>query len=226
MFEAVFQNPSEFRIKVREGGWRNPTPYQCPGYVQANLVVLPKEYAFDFMGFCHRNPKPCPLIEVLEPGETEAKISAPRSDIRTDLPKYRVFQKGKTYLRDDVKDLWRDDLVTFLLGCSFTFDSVLLNAGIPVRHIGEGKNVSMYITNRRCNPFGVFRGPLIVSMRPIPSHLIPLAVELSGDFPIAHGSPVHVGNPLSLGIKDLKKPDFGDPVTIEGDEIPVFWACG
>lgn len=219
-------DPKAFRMLVREGLWKSPTPSQCPGFLQANLVILPLRHAFDFFGFCFRNPKPCPVVEVLEPGSTEACLSAPGSDIRTDCPKYRVFERGRVYEAEDIKTLWRQDLVTFLLGCSFTFDFLLQKNWVPVRHIEEDKNVPMYVTKIQCEGFGIFKGPLVVSMRPIPARLIPLVVELSGRYPIAHGAPLHVGDPSELGIQDLGRPDFGDQVTIRPGELPVFWACG
>ena len=215
------------RAKIRSGEWQGPTAGCCDGYVQANLVILPQALAYDFLVFCHRNPKPCPLLEVTDPGDAEAKTVAPGADLRTDLPKYRVYRGGE--LAQEVTDLlgvWRDDLVAFLLGCSFTFDVALQRAGVPVRHLEEGKNVSMYITNRSCRSAGVFSGPLVVSMRPIPASLIPRAVEVTARFPLAHGAPVQVADPEAIGIIDLSHPDFGDPVSIRPGEHPVFWACG
>jgi uncharacterized protein YcsI (UPF0317 family) len=197
------------------------------GYVQANLVIVPRELAFDFLLFCHRNPKPCPLLDVTEPGDPEPRLVAPGADLRTDLPRYRVYEHGE--LVEEPADLsawWRDDLVAFLIGCSFTFESALLQAGVPVRHLEAGCNVSMYRTNRPCVPAGIFRGPLVVSMRPLmPAHAI-RAVQVCSRFPRAHGAPVHVGDPAALGIGDLSRPDFGDPVEVRPGEMPVFWACG
>jgi uncharacterized protein YcsI (UPF0317 family) len=220
-------HPKEMREKIRAGEWRGPTAVCSHGYAQANLVVLPKTLAYDFLLFCHRNPKPCPLLEVTDPGDPEPRTAAPGADLRTDLPRYRVYRGGQ--LAGEVHDLlqvWREDLVSFLLGCSFTFDVALQKAGIPVRHLEEGKNVSMYITNRSCHPAGAFCGPLVVSMRPVPAPLIPRAVEVTARFPLAHGAPVHVGEPGAIGIADLTRPDFGDPVPIRSGEVPVFWACG
>ena len=220
-------DPREIRRQVREGLWRKPTAGLAPGYVQANLVVLPRELAYDFLLFAQRNPKPCPIIEVTDTGSPEPKLSAPGADLRTDIPAYRIYRDGK--LVQEVTDLlgvWTPDLVAFLLGCSFSFETALLQAGVPVRHIEEGKNVSMFITSVPCTPAGAFNGPLVVTMRPIPASLVPRAVQISGRFPAVHGAPVHVGDPTALGIRDLGKPDFGDPVTIRPGEIPVFWACG
>lgn len=219
--------PKEMRAKIRSGEWQGPTAGCCDGYVQANLVVLPKALAYDFLLFCHRNPKPCPLLEVTDPGDVEPKITAPGADLRTDLPRYRVYGGGA--LEEEASDLfgvWREDLVSFLLGCSFTFDAALQRAGIPVRYLDEGKNVSMYITNRPCQPAGVFAGPLVVSMRPIPASLIRRTIEITAGFPLAHGAPIHVADPLAIGIADIDTPDFGDPVSIHSGEHPVFWACG
>jgi uncharacterized protein YcsI (UPF0317 family) len=217
----------EVRQRARSGDLTGPTPGLALGYVQANLVVVPKELAFNFLLFCHRNPKPCPLLDVTEPGSPEPKAVAPGADLRTDLPRYRVYRDGK--LADEphhLHDWWRDDLVSFLLGCSFTFENALLKAGIPVRHLEQGCNVPMYRTNRACQKAGPFAGPMVVSMRPLaPSQAI-RAVQICSRFPRAHGAPIHLGDPAALGICDISKPDYGEPVPIREDEIPVFWACG
>ena len=220
-------DPREVRQQIRKGGWRRPTAGLAPGFVQANLVILPRDLAFDFLLFAQRNPKPCPVIEVTDVGSPEPKLSAPGADLRTDVPKYCIYRDGA--LAGEVTDLrsvWRDDLISFLLGCSFTFESALLQAGVPVRHIEEHRNVPMFITNIPCAPAGVFRGPLVVTMRPIPAALVSRAVQISGRYPGVHGSPVHVGNPADIGIRELGQPDFGDSVTIRSGEVPVFWACG
>ncbi len=220
-------HPKEVRERIRRGEWVRPTAGCAAGYVQANLVVLPRELAYDFLLFTHRNPRPCPLLEVTDPGSPEPVRVAPGADLRTDLPKYRVYRHG--VLAEEVTDLlplWRDDLVAFLLGCSFTFEAALLKAEVPVRHLEEGRNVPMYITNRPCAPAGLFEGPLVVSMRPIPPEKVARAAAVTARFPAVHGAPVHVGAPEGLGILDLGRPDFGDPVTIRPGEVPVFWACG
>ncbi len=219
--------PREVRQQIREGKWRQPTAGLAPGFVQANLVILPRDLAFDFLLFAQRNPKPCPVIEVTDVGSAEPKLSAPGADLRTDVPRYCVYREGA--LAGEVTDLrsvWRDDFVSFLLGCSFTFESALLQAGVPVRHIEEGRNVPMFITNIPCAPAGVFRGPLVVTMRPIPARLVARAVQISGRYPGVHGAPVHLGDPATIGIRDLQAPEFGDAVTIRPGEVPVFWACG
>jgi len=220
-------HPKELREQIRRGAWRGPTAGCCQGYAQANLVVLPRALAYDFLLFCHRNPRPCPLLEVTDPGNLAPAVAAPGADLRTDCPRYRVYRHGA--LAEEVTDLlalWRDDLVSFLLGCSFTFEAALQRAGVPVRHLEEGKNVSMYITNRACRPAGALAGPLVVSMRPIPPSLVARAVRVTARLPLAHGAPVHVGKPEAIGIHDLGQPDFGDAVAIRPGEIPVFWACG
>ena len=197
------------------------------GFVQANLVVVPRELAFDFLLFCHRNPKPCPLLDVTEPGSAEPRLVAPGADLRTDCPRYCVYEHGK--LVDEPTDLrrwWRDDLVGFLLGCSFTFENALLQAGVPLRHIEMGCNVPMYRTNIACQAAGVFHGPMVVSMRPLSPAQAVKAVQVCSRFPRAHGAPVHLGDPSAIGIGDLSRPDFGDPVEIHSGEMPVFWACG
>ena len=221
-----YLSPSELRNKIRQGQWNRPTTGLAPGYVQANLVMLPKNVAFDFLLFCVRNPKPCPLLDVLEPGQTEPQI-APGADLRTDLPRYRIYEKGLLIREvEEIKDIFQKDLVSFLLGCSFSFENALIGAGLPVRNIEEGKNVSMYITNRSCIPAGPFSCPLVVSMRPMKPEEAIRASQVTTRFHLTHGAPVHLGSPHEIGIEDLNHPDFGDPVTIRPDEIPVFWACG
>jgi uncharacterized protein YcsI (UPF0317 family) len=224
---ALPQTPAEARALIRSGAWTGPTSGLAMGYVQANLVIVPKDYAFDFLRFCVRNPKPCPLLEVTEPGSPEPVNVAPGADLRTDLPRYRVFRHGEVIDEPmDISAYWRPDLVAFLLGCSFTFEAALIRAGVPVRHIECGCTVSMFITSRECRPAGAFAGPLVVSMRPIPADEIARAVQITAQYPLAHGSPVHIGDPAGLGIADIARPDFGDPVEIRPGELPVFWACG
>jgi uncharacterized protein YcsI (UPF0317 family) len=220
-------NPREMRARIRSGEWTGPTVGLCDGYYQANLVILPQRLAEDFFLFCERNPGPCPLLESTAPGDFEPRDTAPGADLRTDVPRYRIYRDGA--LEKEVSDLlpfWSRDLVGFLLGCSFTFDDRLVEAGIPVRHREEGKNVSMYVTDRACAPAGPFHGPLVVSMRPIPVALVGRATELTRKLPLAHGAPVHAGDPRAIGIADLGRPDFGDAVAVGKDEVPVFWACG
>jgi len=190
-------------------------------------VIVPGQDAPYFLQFCRRNPEACPLLEVTAPGDPVPHRSAPEADLRTDVPRYRVYARGHlTGEYDNLHDLWRSDLVAFLLGCSFTFEAALREAGIPLRHIELGCNVSMYVTARACYPAGRFAGPLVVSMRPFAPSQVPRVVEISGRFPLAHGKPVHIGDPAILGIRDLDRPDYGDPVPVHPGEIPVFWACG
>jgi len=219
--------PRQIRNLIRKGKWDKPTAGMAMGYAQANLVILPQKYAFDFLLFCQRNPKPCPLLEVLEPEKYMTKFLSLDADIRTDIPRYNIYRKGKLEGQvKDIKSLWKKDLVTFLLGCSFSFEEAMLRAKIPVRYIEEHKNVSMYITNIPCHPTGIFHGPMVVTMRPIPSDKISRAVQITSRYAFVHGAPVHIGDPSTIGIKDLRKPDFGDSVTIKKGEVPVFWACG
>lgn len=219
------RTPAEARAAYRSGTVA-PTSGWCAGYTQANLVVLPQDWAWDMLLFAHRNPKPCPLLDVTDPGATTTTL-APDADLRTDVPRYRVWRDGELVDEpSDVVDLWRDDLVSFLIGCSFSFETVLLDAGVPLRHLEQGRNVSMYRTNRECRPAGRLRGPLVVSMRPVPASLVPLAVQATARMPDVHGAPVHVGSPEDLVIDDLDRPDFGDRVRAEDGDVPVFWACG
>ncbi len=220
-------SPRGVRERIRSGAWTRPTAGLAPGHVQANLVSLPREQAFDFLLFCQRNPRPCPLIEVMEPGVAEPAQTAPGADIRTDVPSYNVYREGVLEATvPDVVDYWRDDLVTFLLGCSFTFETALSSAGIPLHHVESGRNVAMYKTNVATTPAGVFAGPLVVSMRPVPREQVVKAVQVTSRFPNAHGAPVHVGEPEALGIRDLASPDYGDPPVMLEGETPLFWACG
>jgi uncharacterized protein YcsI (UPF0317 family) len=220
-------NPQEARASIREGKWTKPTAGLALGYTQANLVILPKEWAFEFLLFCQRNPKPCPVLDVTDVGSPHPVRVAQKADLRTDLPKYRIYRYGKLDAEvTQITDFWQDCLVAFLLGCSYTFEAALLAAGIPVRHIEEGCNVPMYITNIECTPAGRFRGPMVVSMRPIPSRRVVKAVEVTARFPKAHGAPVHIGDPAAMGIENLARPNFGDSVTIKEGEVPLFWGCG
>ncbi|MBI4199627.1 MAG: putative hydro-lyase [Chloroflexi bacterium] len=221
------QSPPELRRLIRAGRWRRPTAGLAPGYVQANVVILPQEQAFDFLLFCQRNPRPCPLLEVLEPGVVEPALTAPGADIRTDVPKYRLYKDGVLVREaEDILEEWRDGLVTFLLGCSFTFEAALMSAGIALRHIEEGRNVAMYITSLPAVPAGRFSGPVVVSMRPVPQEKVVKAVQVTSRFPGAHGAPLHIGDAAALGIRDLSRPDYGDPPTLRPGDVPVFWACG
>ncbi len=218
--------PEKVRKKIREGEITGPTPGYAGGYAQANLLIIPEEYAFDFSLFAFRNPKPCPILDILEEGKFRPPTTS-GADIRTDLPKYRIYEKGElSEETSDIRNHWQDDLVTFLLGCSFTFERALLENNIPVRHIEEDKNVPMYVTDIDCNSAGIFSGHMVVSMRPLPGGLISRAVEITSEYPNVHGAPIHIGAPEEIGIDDIERPDFGDTVTIKENEIPVFWACG
>lgn len=218
---------AELRQLARKGELTGPTPGLALGYVQANLVVVPRDLAFDFLLFCQRNPKPCPLLDVTEPGSAEPRLVASGADLRSDVPRYRVYRHGElTDEPHDLHTLWREDMVGFLLGCSFTFENALLQAGLPVRHLEMSCNVPMYRTSLPCRPAGVFRGPMTVSMRPLTPAQAIRATEICTRFTRAHGAPVHMGHPGAIGIRDLGRPDFGDPVEVRPGEVPVFWACG
>lgn len=217
----------DIRAAIARGEWRKPTSGLAAGFTQANVVILPREYAFDFLLFCERNSKPCPVIDVCESGIVAPPLAGPGADIRSEIPRYRVFRHGELVQEvDHIRDLYTADMVTFLLGCSFTFEQDLLDSGIPVRHIELDRNVPMYITNRECQPAGIFSGPMVVSMRPIPREMVEQASAITARYRRAHGAPVHVGDPAALGIADLQKVDFGDAPEIRDGEVPVFWACG
>lgn len=217
---------AEVRASIRAGDWTGPTSGLASGFCQANLLVLPLAVADQFERFCRLNPGPCPLIERLPPGDPAPARSAPGADLRTDLPRYRRHGPGGFEEALDLTAWWRDDAVAFLLGCSFTFEEALVRAGLPLRHQEEGRNVSMYRTSRPTAPAGPFEGPLVVSMRPIPEGRVAEAATVSAPYLSAHGAPVHHGDPAGLGIGDLGRPEWGDPVTIRAGEVPVFWACG
>ena len=219
--------PKELRSLMRRGELSGLTSGMALGHVQANLVVLPREQAFDFLLFCQRNPKPCPVLEVVEAGAAEPRQMAPGADLRTDLPRYRVYENG-TMVEEptDITHVWRDDMVAFLLGCSFTFEAALIKGGIRLPHFEQGKNTAMFITSTQTTPAGAFSGPLVVSMRAIPRNKLVKAVQITSRFPSVHGAPVHIGDPAALGIEDVTTPDLGDPAEIGDADVPVFWACG
>ena len=212
---------AEARTKFR-AGLVTPTAGVAPGHTQANLIAVPRDWAYDVLLFAQRNPKPCPVLDVTDVGSPRT-VLATDADLRTDLPAYRVWRGGELAEEcSDVTKFWRDDLVALLIGCSFTFTSALDDAGIPVR----GANVPMYVTNVPCRATERLHGPLVVSMRPVPADLVATAVAVTRMMPAVHGAPVHIGDPGGLGIKELDEPDFGEPVEILPGEVPVFWACG
>ena len=220
-------NPAHVRGVIRRGGWATHTSGVAEGRVQGNLVILPEALANDFLRYCQRNPKPCPVLAVSEVGQTALPSLGADIDIRTDLPMYRIWQHGELMHEvADVSSVWRADLVTFVLGCSFSFESALQEVGIRLRHIEQGKNVAMYRTNIPTAPAGPFGGAMVVSMRPMRAADAIRAVQVTSRFPDVHGAPVHIGDPALIGISDINAPDYGDPVEVMPDEIPVFWACG
>lgn len=219
--------PSEVRALIREGKITGQTSGMCAGYAQGNLLILPREQAYDFLLFTQRNPKSCPILEVGDVGSRLVKKMAHGADIATDIPRYRVWENGElTGEYTDISRFWREDFVYFLIGCSFSFEGELLAAGVPVRHIEEGKNVPMYLTNIDCEEAGIFHGKLVVSMRPMPADQVIRAVSITASMPRVHGAPIHIGDPAKIGIADISRPDFGEAVTIREGEIPVFWCCG
>ena len=220
-------DPREVRRAIRAGRHRAHTAGLARGCVQGNVCILPREYAAEFRAFCERNPKPCPLLAMSEPGDPRLPALGEDLDIRTDVSRYRVFRHG--VLQDEVSNLsglWRDDLVSFVLGCSFSFEEALIDAGLPLRYVEQGRNVPMYRTSVDTAPAGRFRGKLVVSMRPFrPADAI-RAIEITSRYPRVHGAPVHIGFPELIGISDLSRPWAGDPTEVRTDELPLFWACG
>jgi uncharacterized protein YcsI (UPF0317 family) len=226
--QATIDTPAaKARLAIRSGEWSGQTSGLADGYVQGNVVILPKVLADDFLRYCQRNPKPCPLLAVSEPGRPELPALGAAIDIRTDVPRYRVWRRGEIVAEPtDVRELWRDDLVSFVIGCSFSFEQALLEAGLPVRHIEQGRNVPMYRTSIATAEAGPFKGPLVVTMRPMPAAAAIRAIQVTSRFPDVHGAPVHLGDPSLIGIEDLAHPDYGDAVDVLPGELPVFWACG
>ena len=219
--------PFDFRHAVRSGQFRLPTAGQCGPYAQANLVILPQAHADAFLLFCQRNPKACPLLAVGEPGQWRVPALGADVDLRGDVPGYNIYREGQLAAQPHaLHEVWRDDLVAFAIGCSFSFEQMLMDAGIPLRHVDQGRNVAMYrthIANQKAGPFG---GNLVVSMRPMKARDAIRAIQITSRFPAIHGAPVHLGDPALIGIADLARPDYGDAIDIAADELPVFWACG
>lgn len=215
------------RTAIRSGRYAGHTAGLAAGKLQCNLAILPERYALDFLRFCQRNPKPCPVVGVSDSGDPMLPTLGHDIDIRSDVPKYRVFRDGAlTDEVTDISDAWSDDMVTVALGCSFTFENALVRNGVPVRHLETGKNVPMYRSNIDLVPAGRFSGEMVVTMRPIPAPLVDQAREISRRYPQAHGAPIAVGDPADIGIADLSAPDWGEAVEIRDGEVPVYWACG
>ena len=215
------------RLAVRDGRFSGSTAGVAAGYVQANVTVVPAAYAPDFRAFCEANTKPCPVLTVGEPGSPFFPTLGQDIDVRTDVPRYLVFEHGIEVAQvSNLNSLWSGDLVAFALGCSFSFDHILVSAGVPVRHLSRHSNVAMWRTTIPTTPIGPFHGPLVVSMRPIKQKDLERAVRITEGLPTVHGAPIHWGSAAPLGITDLSRPDYGDPMLPQPDELPVFWACG
>lgn len=215
------------RLAARAGRLAGHTSSLAPGFVQGNLAILPAALAGDFLRFCQRNPKPCPVLGISEPGSPHIPELGLDLDLRTDLPRYRIWRQGELVEEPtSIANVWRDDLVAFVLGCSFTFEHALMEDGIRLRHVAQGRNVAMWRTSIACAPAGPFAGPMVVSMRPLAPADAIRAIQITTRFPGVHGAPVHIGHPHLIGIEDLSRPDYGDAVEVADDEIPVFWACG
>ena len=217
----------QVRAAIRTGSYGGHTSGLAAGKLQCNLAILPERFALDFLRFCQRNPKPCPVVGVSDSGDPFLPTLGSDIDIRSDVSKYRVFKDGAlTDEVDDISALWADDFVTVALGCSFTFENALARNGIPVRHMETGRNVPMYRSNIELMPAGPFAGKMVVTMRPIPAHQVDQACEISARYPQAHGAPIGFGDPENIGIGDLSQPDWGDAVEVKDGEVPVYWACG
>lgn len=220
--------PAQLRQAIRSGEHTGNTSGLCQGFVQCNVAILPADWAAEFLQFSQLNPKPCPIVAMSsQPGQTDMPGFIDNFDIRSDVPRYRIFKDGELEQEvTDIREYWRDDLVTFLLGCSFSFEEALMADGLEVRNIAEGKNVPMYRSNIACKPAGRFSGDMVVSMRPFEAADAIRAVQICTRFPNVHGAPVHLGDPSLIGINDINQPDYGDAVSIKENEMPVFWACG
>jgi uncharacterized protein YcsI (UPF0317 family) len=215
------------RLAIRDGRINGSTAGVAAGYVQANLTIMPAAYAQDFRGFCEANPKPCPILAIGEPGSPFFPTLGQDIDVRTDVPRYLVFERGAEVAQvSNLNSLWSGDLVAFALGCSYSFDHILVAAGVPLRHMARHSNVSVWRTTIQTTPIGPFHGPLVVSMRPFNQHDLERALQITESLPAVHGAPIHWGSAAPLGIADLSKPDYGDPTPLEHEELPVFWACG
>lgn len=224
---AFASSAATARAAIRAGQVKGHTSGLAGRHVQGNLVILPAAWAGEFLDYCRANPKPCPLLAVTEPGETAMPTLGEGIDIRTDVPRYRVWQRGELVDEPtDIRALWRDDLVSFVIGCSFSFEQALADEGVPLRHVEQGRNVAMYRTAIATVPAGRFAGPMVVSMRPLKAADAQRAAEITARYPRVHGAPVHIGDPAAIGIADIHHPDYGDAVEIRADEVPVFWACG
>jgi uncharacterized protein YcsI (UPF0317 family) len=219
---------ADVRHAARRGELTGPTSGLARGYVQTNVVILPAEFAAEFANFCGVNARACPLVAQTTPGSPHLSDVSADGDLRSDVPRYRVYRDGVAERDEptDITPLWRDDLVGFLLGCSFTFEAALTAEGLAVRHIEQGRNVPMFRTNRACEPAGRFAGEMVVSMRPYRHEQVARVIALTECYPRMHGAPLHVGDPEALGITDISRPDFGEAVDIRSDEVPLFWACG
>ena len=222
-----FDQPRDLRRAIREGDFEHYTVGQVPGWVHANICILPRAWAYEFQTFCRRNPRPCPLLAMSEPGDPMLPELGEDIDIRTDVPQYRVFRDG-AFVEDvpDITHLWQDDMVAFAMGCSLSFEEALLEGGLPLRHFATRENVPIYLTDVDCQPAGRFSGKLVVSMRPFrPADAI-RAIQITTRFPGVHGAPVHIGRPDLIGIEDIEQPWQCGRADVREDEIPLFWACG
>src|SRR2546422_4396935 len=220
-------DPREVRRAIRRGEHSGHTAGLAPGYVQGNVCILSREYAEEFVLFCERNPKPCPLLAASQPGEAQLPTLGEDLDIRTDVPRYRVFRDGEPVADvGDIRALWREDLVAFVLGCSFSFEQALLEAGLRLRYVEEGKNGPMCRPSIDTAPAGRLSGQPGACNRPSQPADAIRAIEITSRYPRVHGAPGHVGRPDLIGIEDLARPWAGDPTEVREDELPLFWACG
>ena len=227
MLDTMMNEAALLREAARAGRLDGHTSGAAAGFVQGNVAIVPAAVAPAFEAYCRANWQPCPLLAVGQPGDPSLPGLGAGIDIRTDLPRYRVYRGGA--LADectDVRALWRDDLVTFVIGCSFTFERALMQGGIPLRHVQQGRNVAMYRSTLETAAVGPFGGPMVVSMRPMPAADVDRARAITARFPNQHGAPVHAGDPAAIGIADLARPDYGDAIEVKAGEVPVFWACG
>lgn len=224
----IDKSPAEVRAAIRAGEIDFPTAGMSRGYAQANLIILPPEYAADFEEYAKLNPFPCPILEIIKGEQPLTHDMGEGGNICSDIPRYRIYRDGVWDGKEitDVTEYWKEGYVGFLIGCSFSFEEALMAAGIEVRHIAQGRNVPMYKTNIQTVKAGPFEGPMVCSMRPMTPENAQKAYDITVKMPNVHGAPVHMGDAAEVGVADVMKPDYGEAVDIYEGEIPVFWPCG
>lgn len=218
--------PAAIRARIR-AGWDGLTTGLAPGRLQGNLVILPGAWAGAFEAFVRANPQPCPLLGMTAPGDPTLPDLGVDLDLRTDVGRYVVHRDGRAVEEcADIRALWQPDWVGFVLGCWFANEAAIARAGIRMRHVEQGIQGGLFRTTRPCVPSGPFACNVVVSMRPFAADDVARVAAITSTQPLAHGAPIHVGDPAALGIADLARPDFGEPLPPLAGEVPMYWACG